>query len=239
MCQVSRPGMRFLELGAGNGSLTTVMLQYGLSGVAYDLNEVACNSNARLNRRFVQEGRLEVRNEDFLETTRSERADLIVSALVLEHLDGEQVTQFFNLWRRWLAANGRVILIVPANMRFWGVEDEIAGHLRRYDRASLAQLAIAVNFRVDFVRGLTYPVSNLLLPMSNYLVRRSEGGQLALSKRERTVNSGHRSVRFKSTYPPALRFLLNEVTLFPFHLLQLACGGSESCLLLYCEVSPR
>ena len=97
--QVTRPGMRFLELGAGSGSLTGLMLQRGLSGEAYDLNEAACRINARLNRRFVQEGKLEIRNEDFLETTRPGRADLIVSALVLEHLDTEHVKTFFELCR--------------------------------------------------------------------------------------------------------------------------------------------
>jgi phospholipid N-methyltransferase len=237
--QVTRPGMRFLELGAGSGSLTGLMLQRGLSGEAYDLNEAACRINARLNRRFVREGKLEIRNENFLETTRPGRVDLIVSALVLEHLDTEHVKTFFELCRDRLDANGRLILIVPANMKFWGIEDEIAGHLRRYDRASLERLAANMNFRVEHVRGLTYPVSNLLLPLSNYLVKRGEGAQLALTKKERTVNSGRRSARFKTAYPPVLRLMLNEATLYPFHLLQLACGGLESCLLLYCEWRPK
>src|SRR5438105_9444318 len=60
-------GMRFVEMGSGNGSISTILLEAGLSGIGFDLSEKACANNARRNEFYVSRGQYAVRNSDFLE----------------------------------------------------------------------------------------------------------------------------------------------------------------------------
>ena len=79
----------------------------------------------------------------------------------------------------------------------------------------------------------------MLLPVSNALVRRSEGHKRALPEEERTRRSGTRDVAFKTTFPRALGFVLNERTLYPLHIVQKAARQSDRALVLYAEATPR
>jgi hypothetical protein len=85
--------------------------------------------------------------------------------------------------------------------------------------------------------GLTYPISNILLPLSNFLVRRSEARKLALPILERTKLSGHRNVRFKTHFPAPLRLVLNDTAMLPLHWMQKAFSQSERSLVLYFEAA--
>ena len=85
---------------------------------------------------------------------------------------------------------------------------------------------------------LTFPVSNLLLPVSNYLVNRAERSKLNLSLVDRTKQSGRRQVAFKTHFPSLLGVLLNRFTMFPAFLIQKLFSGSERALVLYFEASP-
>ena len=87
--------------------------------------------------------------------------------------------------------------------------------------------------------GLTFPLSNLLLPVSNFLVTRSEKHKLAYSALQRTEQSGRRTVKYKTYFPSVLGLLLNSVTMFPFHLIQKLLGGSSSALVSFFEAKPE
>jgi hypothetical protein len=41
---------------------------------------------------------------------------------------------------------------------------------------------------------------------------------------------------FKTDYPAWMRLLLNEVTMYPLHLLQKAMRGNPNALILYAEM---
>lgn len=56
---------------------------------------------------------------------------------------------------------------------------------------------------VDHLVGLTYPLANMLLPISNRLVAHSERDRLRLSLAERTMLSGDRHVPGKTGFPRA------------------------------------
>jgi hypothetical protein len=90
-------------------------------------------------------------------------------------------------------------------------------------------------WQIVHLAGLTYPVSNILLPISNYLVGRSEKSKLKLSQLERTKQSGRRSVKFKTHFPSVFEFLLNRYLLWPWHQLQKASADHERALVLYFE----
>ena len=131
-----------------------------------------------------------------------------------------------------------MIGFVPASPRHWGIEDDIAGHYRRYTRERLGELMQKAGWTLNYTAGLTYPLSNFLLPLSNYLVNKAEKKKLELSSMERTKLSGRRSVNFKTRFPSMVGLLLNRTVLFPLHLLQKLLASSSQALVLYFETAP-
>jgi len=79
---------------------------------------------------------------------------------VLEHLEDD--TAFLRQLRAKLAPGGRLYVSVPAYHLLWSVEDDYAGHFRRYRLAELGRVLEAAEFRVDFA---TYIFSFLPLPI--------------------------------------------------------------------------
>jgi SAM-dependent methyltransferase len=233
-----RPG-RFIEVGPGAGEITRVLLACGWQGESYDLDAVTIGG---LQQRFAAEiaaGCYRPICADVLSVADDlPRADLVISCMVMEHMDDAAEPRFMHKAARLLRPGGLMIGLVPASPRHWGIEDDIAGHCRRYTREALQALATATGWRLEHLSGLTYPLSNLLLPLSNYLVRRSEESRLGLSALERTRLSGRRSVKYKTYLPSAAGFLSNRFTLAPLHWLQKACGGARSALVLYFEARP-
>ena len=234
----AEPPGTFIDLGAGTGGTSSVLLARGWRGSGVDLNEAACTRNTSTNGQFVSIGSYEVRHGDFLAMDRLGCVDLAISSMVLEHLDVEATDRFFRLARTLLTPSGSLILMVPGSPRHWGIEDEVAGHVQRFDRDSVVEVLRRNGFQADHVVGLTYPLSNLLLPISNLLVSRAEGKRLVLTANERTVLAGDRRVLFKTTYPAWVHWVLNKYTMYPFHLLQKRFGHHPKSLVLYVEARP-
>lgn len=235
-----RPGA-FVEVGVGSGHLSNVLLSLGWSGTGYDLNPSSLERASSVNRAFVDAGRFSVRNVDWLNSDiEPQSVDLVISCMVLEHLDDDQVTRYFAQAARQLRPDGRAVFFVPGSPRHWGLEDEIAGHHRRYTLASLSDTAQRHGWTPMHVVGLTYPVSNLLLKASNALVRRAEADKLELSLQERTEQSGNRDVAWKTNFPGWAGMLLNETALRPAHWLQKRrkAQASPDALVVYAECRP-
>lgn len=233
------PAGRFVEVGAGEGVLCESLLQHGWRGTAFDLNAAALERAAVRNAAALEAGRLELVAGNWLERTGTESADLVLSSMVLEHLDDASVTRFLDRACATLTADGRLVTLVPASPAHWGIEDEIAGHLRRYTASSLRETLESHGWLVEHVVGLTYPLSNLLLRLSNRLVSRYESGLLDVGADKRTIASGRRSVPWKTSFPIVARLALNPITLYPFHLLQKATRDSSGALVLYAEARTR
>jgi SAM-dependent methyltransferase len=227
---------RFLEVGSGNGLLSNVILKSGLKGIGCDLNFKACENNKILNSDYINNGFYEVINIDFMELKESERFDVIVSAFVIEHIEFVELEAFIGKMKRLLSDNGKLILFVPSSMKYWGIEDEMAGHIKRYEFEDFENF---FGLKKEHILGLTYPISNLLFGMSNFLVKRNESAKLKLSQKERTVYTGNRNVPFKTTFPSVFKLLLNEVVLYPFHILQVLFGKNKNSMVIYCELKNR
>ncbi|NDA63612.1 MAG: class I SAM-dependent methyltransferase [Chitinophagia bacterium] len=191
--------------------------------------------------RQILERRYKATKADFfsLKGNPRDKYDLIISCMVLEHLNDRREKQFMRLASKLLRKGGSMIGLVPASSRHWGIEDEVAGHYRRYTRDKLKSLASVTNWKIRYLVGLTYPVSNMLLPISNILVSRFEQHKLKLANNEKTKKSGIRNVPFKNKYPSIFRFFLNRYLLLPLHWLQMLCSNSKSALVLYFEAVPN
>lgn len=231
------PGF-FVEIGPGQGAITELLLRRGWRGRVFELSATTA---AQLRCRFASEvaaGQLSVENRSFLRTQGAADLDLVISCMVMEHLADREQEDLWHIAAAHLRPGGLMIGLVPASPAHWGIEDEIAGHQRRYTRTSLGQLAAALRWRLTHVAGLTFPLSNLLLPLSNVLVARQERAKLRLSAGERTRQSGRRDVIFKTRFPLALKLLLNEMVMLPLHLLQKWLSSSPRAMVLYFEAQP-
>lgn len=232
------PPGRFIEIGPGSGEITQLLLDRGWQGRSYDLE---LRTIDKLSVRFEQEiaaRRFRAINEDFLAAGSAEKVDLVISCMVMEHFDDQAESRFMQVAADALEPLGMMIGLVPGSPAHWGIEDDIAGHCRRYTRSSVQTLANGHRWRIQHVAGLTFPLSNLLLPLSNFLVRRSESPKLAMSALERTKESGRRDVKFKTHFPSVLGMFLNRVTMSPMHLVQKLFSRSERALVIYFEAKP-
>src|SRR4051794_40053405 len=109
------PG-RFVEVGAGTGELARLLSDRGWNGTAYELSA----ESAAIARKRVPD--IDIRNADWLTAVPDEPADLVISSMVVEHLPDEQEAAFLRRARDTLRLGGRLILLVPASPRHWGVE---------------------------------------------------------------------------------------------------------------------
>ena len=125
-----------------------------------------------------------------------------------------------------------MIALVPASHAHWGIEDDIAGHFRSYDRGQIRNLATSSGYTIKQVGSLTSKLSNILFPAYNFLVRRGESYKLKLSIDKRTRLSGIREVNIKTRFPASFKVFLNRTALYPFYWLQKMSLSSESALVL-------
>lgn len=231
-------GLFFIEVGAGNGNISNILLENGMTGVGFDLSKGACENNAKKNSSFIEGNKYRIENSDFL-LYDGPKADIVISSHVIEHLPEESVRRFFLKASSILTTQGRIISLIPSNMKYWGIEDETAGHYRRYDYADFYALSKEFGFKINDLAGLTYPLSNFLLKASNYLIGKEEGWKKNISMDERTLlsSAGVKQVKFKTYFPSYFRLFINEITLFPFVLLQLFNRKHPNCMVIYSEFS--
>jgi SAM-dependent methyltransferase len=227
----------FYEFGSGDGHLSRLLLEHGFTGRGFDINAEANMFNRALNAHSISAGRYEVEHTSFIDHEVLSKVDLVCSSMVIEHLDESLVAAYLSKAKSLLREGGRIVTLVPAGMFAWGIEDDIAGHVKRYERECFKSLARNHGLRIANLAGLTWPLSNLLLPLSNFLVNRAESHLLNRSMLERTVASGHRHVPFKTTFPWWTRMLLNRLTMLPWHGLQLLGKDCSKSLILYCEMT--
>jgi SAM-dependent methyltransferase len=233
------PAGRFVEVGVGGGHVTALLLERGWSGIGYEPSPVAAHEAAARLREPIEQGRFRLEVADWLGAPPAgQSSDLVISSMVLEHLSPADELRYLQRCERELSAGGLAVLLVPGSPAHWGIEDELAGHYRRYTADSIRSLLMDAGWDVGHVAGLTFPVSNVLLRVSNYLVAREEGHKRGLSRSERTASSGHRAVPFKTVFPSGLGLVLNEAVLYPLHLLQKAMRHRPDALVLYVEARP-
>ncbi|MEJ7685852.1 MAG: class I SAM-dependent methyltransferase [Variovorax sp.] len=102
------PPGRFLEIGPGSGEITQLLLDKGWSGKSFDLEE---QTIAKLNERFhtqLADRRFTAVNENFLSTVSTEhsKVDLVISCMVMEHLEDASELKFMSAARDSLVPRG-------------------------------------------------------------------------------------------------------------------------------------
>ena len=207
---------RFLEVGAGKGNISQVLLKHGLSGIGLDLNEVACDWNERLNNEFVSRQNYQVICHEFLTHQFEQSFDIIISSMLIEHMDEVQVGQYFKKAKSLLTEKGKIITLVSAQMKVWSKDDALGGHFKRYSFDCFHTIAQEHKLKIVKLVGLTFPVSNVLRSIGQYLFRKKKERQLeALSATERTKRSGNHHILFKTEFPAFLNCFLMRSPCIP------------------------
>lgn len=225
----------FLEIGSGNGYISNILLRTGMTGIGIDLNQSACENNQQYNQQFIKQGKYHVFNDDFLTRNFSSTFDIIISYMVIEHLTSTDRKLFIDKAKSLLNQNGIIIFQVPAGMKYWNIEDDIAGYIIRYEQKDIEDIAHIHQLKINHIAWLNYPISNWLFKLSNFLIRKQEKDKLNLSLKERTIYTGNRQVKYKTSFPKIFDLILNPVTLYPFHILQKIFIKNQNALILYVE----
>lgn len=236
--RIVKKSSTFIEVGSGNGFLSNLLLKQGYIGTGVDLNSSACENNLTLNQNFIDQKKYFILNADF--NSQSENNfDFLICAMVIEHINDTELKVFLDKAKKSIKPNGRLIFLVPSNMHAWGIEDVIAGHVKRYSFSEIQIMALNNELNVEFKCGLNYPISNWLLKLSNRIVNKNERYLITKSEHERTVYTGNRNVKFKTVFPKYFNVILNEIVLYPFYLLQLINYKNEKSLIMYFELSLK
>jgi len=154
---------KILDVGCGNGLFFDELLQFGnVEGVELSPNLV---SNDRTHRSRIHVGNFD-RNLNL-----SGEFSLILMLDVLEHLIDPVSALRYAL--DLLAADGKLLITVPAFNSLWTNHDIINNHVTRYTKASFRQMARGAGLRIESFRYFfhwLYPVK-----MASRMVERMLG----------------------------------------------------------------
>jgi glycosyltransferase involved in cell wall biosynthesis len=178
-------GSRVIEIGAGIGNLTRLLVPRRECYVATDIDT---EHLGRLRTRFQHRPQLRAcrcdlgRREDFEPFL--EQMDSVVCLNVLEHID-DDMKGLRNI-HSVLRPGGRAVILVPHDQRAFGTLDEVLEHRRRYSREELRAKMERAGFRVerslDFNR-VSYPAWRV----SGQLWKRRRLGRFQLRMFDRFV----------------------------------------------------
>jgi glycosyltransferase involved in cell wall biosynthesis len=142
-------GERVLEIGAGIGNLTRLMVVGRKRYVATDLDsEHLERLKTRLSHRRprLETGLLDAaRAADYAHL--QGQMDTVVCLNVVEHVE-DDLTAMRNIWSA-LEPGGRAVILVPCGQSVYGTLDVALGHWRRYSEAQLTQLMQAAGFDLE------------------------------------------------------------------------------------------
>lgn len=154
----AKKGLRFLEIGCGNGIILALLekLGFSLTGLDIDINALKL-AQKRTNANLIC--------ADILKLDNRRRYDAVGLFDVLEHVSDDR--SFLRKIRGMLKTRGNIILTVPSDMRLWSRMDEISEHKRRYVKDELVALLANTGYKIEFVSHF-----NFLLYIPQLLVRR-------------------------------------------------------------------
>jgi SAM-dependent methyltransferase len=212
------PPGRFVEAGAGTGTVTRSFLDRGYTGTCYDITP----ETRDIIRRNIADKADLVDVPESSDDIAHDSYDFLFAFEVLEHVEDDvgALTQ----WTQWLRPHGRLLISVPAHQRKYGPADANVGHVRRYERTGLESLLTAAGYVDVEVRNYGFPLGNLSRLTQNLVdgkLRRGADDERSFT--ERSVDSGVK------TSSGALRIapLVNERTLAPFLAIQRRFYGRE------------
>ncbi len=141
-------GARVVEVGAGTGSFSELLLERRLESLS--LVEPSTAMYQQLCERVAESQNVTTYNEVFEnvaeEIRLAERPDSIIYVNVLEHIADD--VHELSVINKTLDAGGRIFIFVPALRWLHGSYDRQINHFRRYTRTELEKKCVAAGFKV-------------------------------------------------------------------------------------------
>jgi glycosyltransferase involved in cell wall biosynthesis len=141
-------GKKVLEIGAGIGNLTRILVRGKQTYIASDLD---FEHLERLKSRLAHRPNLDIAQ---LDASRPEmfapfmgKVDTVVCLNVVEHIQDDlgALTNIYSV----LEDGGRAVILVPEGQSVYGTLDEALGHWRRYSEAQLGKRMEEAGFEVE------------------------------------------------------------------------------------------
>lgn len=202
-----------MEIGAGNLALSVELLHKFDRGLAVDFTDDLAESFAGLPQEL--RGRLDILQANIMDDAIPGDFDCVVTCEVMEHIEDDRA--FLMKIRNSLKPGGQAVISVPAKAAFWTIHDELVGHLRRYERAELIEMAANCGFIDVRVVSYGYPWINWLSHLRVWLARRSMTDRRDWAQERQTRMSNHRQIPawLSSSIVP---IFFNRFTIYPFAL---------------------
>lgn len=187
MADTIRPyvGRRVLEIGAGIGNLTRLLVPRRQCYVATDIDP---EHLARLRVRFHHRPNLTVGRCDLADTadfvSLAGSMDTVVCLNVLEHVEDD--LQGLRNIHSALAPGGRAIVLVPQGQELYGSLDRALGHCRRYSKEELRKKMEQCGFLVERILEFNR-ISRPAWYVAGRLLHRSSLGILQMKAFDRMV----------------------------------------------------
>ncbi len=200
-----QPG-KLIEIGFGTGICIYEFYRRGYECTGYELEGKSIEfANALFN--TTEERIIDFRGELFESDYGA--YDYLAAFEVLEHISDDKET--LEYWSLLLKDSGRIILSVPAKMKYYSYLDMVSGHIRRYERDELIELLEISGYKIETFFCYGYPFSNIFSIPFNYFYRRPQYDNIKhLNNEEKTRASGYlrlQDFRFRKVIPYNLIYL--------------------------------
>lgn len=177
-------GHRILEIGAGIGNYTELLLESELV-VCVEIHPEAA---ALLEAKFESNPRVLIYQGDIvdpaLRSLRKYQCDTAICLNVLEHI-GDDVGALKNI-AQILIPGGHLLLIVPALHIIFGSVDRSLGHYRRYTISSLRSSLDQAGYQIEHISWMNLPgIFGWLL--NGHILRRKEESREQIMFYDRVV----------------------------------------------------
>ena len=141
-------GQTVVEVGAGVGNLTTMLLQTELSHL-YAF-EPAANLFPSLKAKMEGLSRVSVINDYFCAAHVPDAIDSVLYINVLEHIEDDREA-LMNTYQA-LRTGGHLLLFVPALEWLFSEADVEVGHYRRYNMKNISKVIDNIGFNIEKIR---------------------------------------------------------------------------------------
>jgi SAM-dependent methyltransferase len=154
-CFVPYLGKRVVEIGAGRGTFSELLLN-SADIAELSLVEPADNLFPLLRERFSGNPRVRLVHGYGMENLgASPGPDSVILVNTIEHVPSDET--LFKEIHNVLALKGTILLLAPALPFLYGTLDETFGHFRRYTKSMLASKLEGAGFYVERLHYLNFP----------------------------------------------------------------------------------
>ncbi|HLG90981.1 MAG TPA: class I SAM-dependent methyltransferase [Candidatus Saccharimonadales bacterium] len=186
LLRLLKVGHNFLEIGAGNLKLSQELAKHFDNGLLIDFEPGVKEIFNRLPPKT--KGKLSLEIGDFHKSRFNKKFDCVVACEVMEHIEDDK--NFLAQIYKVLNKNGQLIISVPARQKYWTIHDDVVGHIRRYEKNQLSELARQCGFSNVRVYAYGFPFVNVLRLLRAMHGKKQYKVKSSWSKSKQTQKSG-------------------------------------------------